>query len=52
MVVKKEGIEITVQVEKDDEMGGHWEIERVRMDYVTLKQISQAIREIEEDESE
>lgn len=51
MVVSKQGIEITVEVEKDDEMGGHWVMETVRLDYATLKQIGQAIREIEEDEA-
>jgi hypothetical protein len=52
MVIGEKGIEITVEVEKDGEDGrGRWEIERVRLDYVTLKQISHAIREIEKDES-
>lgn len=51
MTISKQGIEVTVEVLKNDEMGGHWELETVRLDYVTLKQIGQALREIEEDEA-
>jgi hypothetical protein len=51
MVIGEKGIEITVEVLRTEEWSERWEIERVRLDYVTLKQIFHAIREIEKDES-